>query len=280
VQFNISNILSILLQVKVDFLHTWPRGKSYSWQSSNWGTDRNQITEPTEKIGEESDQTEHEDENLPNSQNWGIRNQAKVDNGFQEKHMKTSCIVCLKGKKKNEIWLKCGVRQCPRLNVHAKCNNIHVPNMDKDRLAKFCADHIRCKEHMGRSHLQAIPETMNHLSNSDAGSEIEEIILPENTKKVANLYQGVPGGLIGGDSDSDFAQSMLKSRKPRLILSTGKKGPKKSKKSPKNNQKSSPVPSTSGLSQARMSSPEFSDPISSKLVKYRYRKARSESESS
>ena len=133
---------------------------------------------------------------------------------------------------------------------------------------------------MGRSHLQAIPETLNHLSNSDAGSEIEEIILPENTKKVANLYQGVPGGLIGGDSDSDFAQSKEKSRKPRLIFSNVKKGPKKSKKFPKNNQKSSPVPSTSGLSQARMSSPEFSDPISSKLVKYRYRKARSESESS
>ena len=55
------------------------------------------TAEPTENIAEESHQTEHEGENLPNSQNWGIRNQAKVDNGLQKKHMKTSCIVCLKG---------------------------------------------------------------------------------------------------------------------------------------------------------------------------------------
>ena len=108
----------------------------------------------------ESEHTDQEGENLPNSQNWGIRSQAEVGNGLQKKHMKTSCNVCLKsnflcslisfceyflllGKKKNEIWLKCGIRQCSRLNVHAKCSFIHVPNMDKERLAKFCTDHIR-----------------------------------------------------------------------------------------------------------------------------------------
>ena len=167
-----------------------------------------------------------------------------------------------------------------RTDLQSSVQIISGKRIDQILLLKINALFFRCKEHMGRSHLQAIPETLDHMSNSDAGSEIEEIILPENTKKVANLYQGCPGGPIGGDSDSDFAPSRQKSKNPRLIFSTGKKGPKKYKKSPQNNQKSSPVPSTSGLAQARLSSPEFSDPIYNKSVKYRYRKTRSESESS
>ena len=117
------------------------------------------------------------------------------------------------------------------------------------------------------------------MSNSDAGSESEDIIIPENARKLSDLYKGVPSGPIGCDSDSDFIQSKQNPKKSRL--SSGKKGPKKYKKSSQNNTKPSSVPSTSGLAQPRESSPDFSDPIRNNiLAKYRYRKARSESESS
>ena len=115
---------------------------------------------------------------------------------------------------------------------------------------------------MGRSHLQTVTKSVVQLSSSDAGSESEEVMLPENAKKLANPYRKrTAADLIGDDSDSAFATSKQEPKKPRLVLSTDKKRLKNSKKSLQKSQKSSPVPSTSGLAQTRESTPEFSDVI-------------------
>ena len=94
---------------------------------------------------------------MPSSQGLGPREPAKSDGGSQKKDMKTTCDRCFKGliilfffknidllaKKKNEVWLRCGVKGCSSLNVHARCINVQVPNMDSAALAKFCIKHIR-----------------------------------------------------------------------------------------------------------------------------------------
>ena len=85
------------------------------------------------------------------------------------------------------------------------------------------------------------------------------MILPVNAKKQANPYKKRTADLISDDSDSDIAKSKQEPQMPILVLSTDKKRLKNSKKSLQKTQKSSPVPSTSGLAQTRESTPEFSD---------------------
>ena len=67
---------------------------------------------------------------------------------------------------------------------------------------------------MGRSHLQTFTKSVDQLSSSDAGSESEEVILPENAKKQANPYKKRTADLISDDSDSDIAKSKQVSQMP------------------------------------------------------------------
>ena len=91
-----------------------------------------------------------------------MRDSAVPADVSEKRMLRVKCIHCLKGKlirgklmlhngillsvgpvKREEVWLKCGVAGCTRLNMHSKCNFLHLPNMDKAALQQFCKKHIR-----------------------------------------------------------------------------------------------------------------------------------------
>jgi len=201
-------------QIKAEFRHTWQRGKSYSYQSDNWGDPRPlAASDVAEKADDnmESLSDSGEPDNLPSSQTWGLREPAKLDGGTQKKDMKSTCDRCFKGKKKNEVWLKCGVRGCSSLNVHARCINVQVPNKDTSGLAKFCINHIRCSKHMGKSHIPPVAGSLGDLADSDA--DIEN---PVHNKQVQKKMRKSDTILIGSDTEFNPSKSKPPKKKPRM----------------------------------------------------------------
>ena len=127
---------------------------------------------------------------------------------------------------------------------------------------------------MGKSHLQTISESLVDLRNT--GAESEPIVPPAYKHRLKPGTRPKPvTGLIGSDSDSDFAESQPQPKKSRLGVSASKGGPNnQSRKVSQHSKNVSPAPSSSGLqSKARESSEEFWDPVKSKLVKYKYRES-------
>jgi len=195
-------------KVMVSMEHTWERGKSYSWKSSNWGS-----TKPTQVSTGRPEGPDSSDDDVPNSQNWGVRAAAVPAVLEDKKKMRVTCIRCMKGSKHpEEVWLKCGYTGCSRLNMHAKCNFINVTNMDKGSVKLFCRNYIRCQFHTGKGPDNPVAVPIADFQSSEA-VESDEVFA---VKKKAKHSKSKPRKNIVSPiiSDSDEVQNTSYISKP------------------------------------------------------------------
>jgi len=193
-------------KVKVQFKHTWARGKSYTWTSPNWSSaTENDEPEPADPIIAQQINAESEvnsESEVPNSQEISRKPKAQAGSSEEKEEMrKPKCAKCFQTKNSSldphpgGIWLSCGYLRCTKLQVHAACSSVNLPKQLRgDGVQKFCKDFIRCNEHFGK-------QAPSQFTGFESGSEDED-----------------PFGASGAnsdESDSDFSTSMVSIKAPK-----------------------------------------------------------------
>ena len=141
------------------FLSTWPRGKDYIWESSNWCSSPSPLNE--REVRGPVDNSD----GVPDSQEILETPRASSGCDNTKKLMKVKCGRCYQSMRLYSIhfsnlcfavkdsstdpfpgsaWLHCGFKGCKKLFVHASCNFINLPkNITGIKLDAFCRDNIR-----------------------------------------------------------------------------------------------------------------------------------------
>jgi len=191
-------------KVLVNFLHTWPRGHDHTFTSKNWGKTDPFIekTAGASVVSQDNNLASGDivdsDNNLPDSEQFEVRDPAVAASGYEKTGMRTICQRCMEVKKPTDkigSWIKCGRTGCHRLNCHAKCNSIHLPNIrTQSQLNKFCRETIRCSLHMGKTADPVIPGQLSDFEISEdsnrsleSESDFETQQRPKKKKKLKKV---------------------------------------------------------------------------------------------
>ena len=99
----------------MNFLHTWERGHDYTWTSENWGQTKPVVgtgagediplihsqprrREQSHENFSSPELSDQEDsENLPDSQELGVREKAVAASDSDKKEMRVTCMRCMGG---------------------------------------------------------------------------------------------------------------------------------------------------------------------------------------